>query len=196
MLPTGEIVRDVLIAQDGGAFRKAVRTGTVVIDMGSSDPLGTRALGVELRHLGVQLVDAPVSKRVAAFTSSGTPVASATAIPMVIMIGGDKEAVARARPLLAVSATRCSKPARSARRTHLRRSTIYASAASHVALAEALLAAQRFGLDTKTCIDVINVSTGRASCPKFCSASRSTIQISLPASRPACSRRTSSRLPI
>ena len=94
MLPTGEIVRDVLIAQDGGAFRKGVRTGTVVIDMGSSDPLGTRALGVELRHLGVQLVDAPVSKRIAAFTSSGTPVASATAIPMVIMIGGAREAAA------------------------------------------------------------------------------------------------------
>jgi len=38
----------------------------------------------------------------------------------------------------------------------------YASAASHVALAEALLAGQRFGLDPKTFIDVINVSTGQS----------------------------------
>ena len=38
----------------------------------------------------------------------------------------------------------------------------YASAASHVALAEALLAGQRFGLDPKVMIDVINVSTGRS----------------------------------
>src|SRR4029077_19929156 len=101
MLPTGEIVRDVLIAQNGGSFRKAVRTGTVVIDMGSSDPLGTRALGVELGHLGVQLVDAPVSKRVAAFTSSGTPVARATATPMGIMTGGAKAGGGGVRLLLA-----------------------------------------------------------------------------------------------
>lgn len=162
MLPTGEIVRDVLIVQNGGAFRKAVRTGTVVIDMGSSDPLGTRALGVELRHLGVQLVDAPVSKRVAAFTSSGTPVASATAIPMVIMIGGDKEAVARARPLLADIGDTLFETGALGSAHALKALNNYASAASHVALAEALLAAQRFGLDPKTCIDVINVSTGRS----------------------------------
>jgi 3-hydroxyisobutyrate dehydrogenase len=162
MLPTGEIVRHVLTAQDNGAFRRGVRAGTIVIDMGSSDPFGTQALGADLRTLGVQLVDAPVSKRVAAFTSSGIPVANATAIPMVIMIGGDQGVVARARPLLADIGDTLFETGALGSAHALKALNNYASAASHVALAEALLAAQRFGLDPRVCIDVINVSTGRS----------------------------------
>jgi 3-hydroxyisobutyrate dehydrogenase len=162
MLPTGEIVRHVLTAQDDGAFRRAVRAGTIVIDMGSSDPLGTQALGADLRPLGVQLVDAPVSKRVAAFTSSGIPVANTTAIPMVIMIGGERDVVARAKALLADIGDTLFETGVLGSAHALKALNNYASAASHVALAEALLAARRFGLDLRTCIDVINVSTGRS----------------------------------
>jgi 3-hydroxyisobutyrate dehydrogenase len=162
VLPTGEIVREVLLAQEDGAFLRAVRAGTTVIDMGSSDPNGTQALGADLRQAGVRLVDAPVSKRVAVFTSSGTPVARAGAIPMVIMIGGDKDAVGRAKPLLADIGDTLFETGALGSAHALKALNNYASAASHVALAEALLAAQRFGLDPKTCIDVINVSTGRS----------------------------------
>ena len=162
MLPTGETVRQVLLAQDNGAFRKAVRPGTIVIDMGSSDPLGTQALGAELRQLGVQLVDAPVSKRAAVFAESGTPTAGASAIPMVIMIGGDLDAVVRAKPLLARIGDTLFTTGALGSAHALKALNNYASAASHAALAEALLAARRFGLDPKTCIDVINVSTGRS----------------------------------
>jgi 3-hydroxyisobutyrate dehydrogenase len=162
VLPTGEIVREVLLAQEGGAFLRAVRAGTTVIDMGSSDPIGTQALGADLRQAGVQLVDAPVSKRVAVFTSSGTPVAREGAIPMVIMIGGDKDAIGRAKPLLADIGDTLFETGALGSAHALKALNNYASAASHVALAEALLAAQRCGLDLKTCIDVINVSTGRS----------------------------------
>jgi 3-hydroxyisobutyrate dehydrogenase len=162
MLPTGDIVRDVLLHQEDAAFRNAVRPGTLVIDMGSSDPHGTQALGAELRKLGVELVDAPVSKRVAVFTSSGTPVARATAIPMVIMIGGDAGAVARVKPLLADIGDTLFETGPPGSAHALKALNNYASAASHVALAEALLAGQRFGLDPKVMIDVINVSTGRS----------------------------------
>src|SRR5262245_29887807 len=162
MLPTGELVRGVLLTQDGGAFRTAVRPGTIVVDMGSSDPRGTQSLGAELRQLGVQLVDAPVSKRSAVFAASGTPVASGSAIPMVIMIGGDKDAVATARPLLADIGDTLFTTGALGSAHALKALNNYASAASHVALAEALLVAQRLGLDPKTCIDVINVSTGRS----------------------------------
>ena len=162
MLPTGDIVREVLLHQGDAAFRKTVRPGTLVIDMGSSDPRGTQALGAELSKLGVELVDAPVSKRVAVFTASGTPVARATAIPMVIMIGGDARAVARAKPLLADIGDTLFETGPLGSAHALKALNNYASAASHVALAEALLAGQRFGLDPKVMIDVINVSTGRS----------------------------------
>jgi 3-hydroxyisobutyrate dehydrogenase len=162
MLPTGDIGREVLLHQEDAAFRKAVRPGTLVIDMGSSDPRGTQELGAELRKLGAELVDAPVSKRVAVFTASGTPIASATAIPMVIMIGGDARAVARAKLLLADIGDTLFETGPLGSAHALKALNNYASAASHVALAEALLAGQRFGLDPRVMIDVINVSTGRS----------------------------------
>jgi 3-hydroxyisobutyrate dehydrogenase len=162
MLPTGEIVRSVLLHDEDASFRRAVRPGTLVIDMGSSDPRGTQALGAELRKLGVELVDAPVSKRAAVFTTAGTPVARATTIPMVIMIGGDPGSVARAKPLLADIGDTLFETGLLGSAHALKALNNYASAASHVALAEALLAGQRFGLDAKVMIDVINVSTGRS----------------------------------
>ena len=163
MLPSGEDVRHALFHQDDAGFLKAARPGTVVIDMGSSDPLGTRALGTALRERGVSLLDAPVSKRVAVFGASGTPVATGSAIPMVIMIGGDdRQAIARAKPLLAAIGDTLFETGALGSGHALKALNNYASAASHVALAEALLVAERFGLDRKIVIDVINVSTGRS----------------------------------
>ena len=163
MLPNGEIVRQVVLTDEDGAFMKAVRPGSVVIDMGSSDPLGTRALGAALRMRGVALIDAPVSKRAAVFTASGTPQATATAIPMVIMLGGDDEgAIAKAKPLLAQIGDTLFETGGLGSGHAIKALNNYVSAASHVALGEASLTAERFGLNIKTLIDVINVSTGRS----------------------------------
>jgi 3-hydroxyisobutyrate dehydrogenase len=163
MLPTGDIVRQALLTDGDGAFVKAVRPGAIVIDMGSSDPLGTRELGAVLKAQGVVLIDAPVSKRATVFAASGTPQATASAIPMVIMIGGDDAAaIARAKPLLAAIGDTLFETGALGSGHALKALNNYASAASHVALAEALLAGERFGLDAKTMIDVINVSTGRS----------------------------------
>lgn len=163
MLPNGEIVRHVALTAEDGAFMKAMRPGSIVIDMGSSDPLGTRALGATLRAHGVALIDAPVSKRATVFAASGTPQAATTAIPMVIMIGGDdKAAVAKAKPLLAQIGDTLFETGALGSGHAIKALNNYVSAASHVALGEALLAAERFGLDAKTLIDVINASTGRS----------------------------------
>jgi 3-hydroxyisobutyrate dehydrogenase len=163
MLPTGDDVQQVLLIQDDSAFAKSVQPGTIVVDMGSSDPIGTRKLGEELKKFQVRLIDAPISKRATVFTDSGTPKASATAIPMVIMIGGDdKAAIARAKPLLAAIGDTLFETGGLGSGHATKALNNYASAASHVALAEALLVGQRFGLDPKTFIDVINVSTGKS----------------------------------
>ena len=163
MLPNGEIVRHVFLSAEDGAFLKTVKPGTIVIDMGSSDPLGTRALGAALRERGAALIDAPVSKRATVFAASGTPQATASAIPMVIMIGGDDQAaIAKAKPVLAAIGDTLFETGALGSGHAVKALNNYASAASHVALGEALLAAERFGLDPKTFIDVINVSTGRS----------------------------------
>src|SRR3977135_2742073 len=45
MLPTGREVRAALIEAQGGALIAGLRPGTIVIDMSSADPVGTRTLG-------------------------------------------------------------------------------------------------------------------------------------------------------
>src|SRR5687768_1501011 len=56
MLPDGDAVRDAVLDA-----LPALKPRSVVVDMGSSDPAGTRALGVALSKNNVDMVDAPVS---------------------------------------------------------------------------------------------------------------------------------------
>src|SRR5690606_38498045 len=89
MLPTGRDVRDALLGEGGAAT--GLERGAIVVDMSSSDPVGTRELGALLRERGVGLVDAPVSGLVTR-AETGT---------LTIMIGADdEEAVAKAEPVL------------------------------------------------------------------------------------------------
>ncbi len=93
MLPTGPIVRQVLEQQEGGALAKSLRCGTIVVDMSSSEPTGTRMLAAKLEQIGVTLIDAPVSGGVQ----------GAEAGQLVLMIGcDDAKALARVRPVLDV----------------------------------------------------------------------------------------------
>ena len=69
----------------------ALAPGAVVVDMSSSNPEGTTALGKELAALGLSLVDAPVSGGVQR-AGTGT---------LTIMIGADDEdAIGVAQPVL------------------------------------------------------------------------------------------------
>src|SRR5471030_963064 len=83
MLPNGAIVREVAIAAD-------LKSGQLLLDMSSSAPMGTRALGEELAQKGVAMVDAPVSGGVA----------KARTATLAIMAGGLAENVERAQPVL------------------------------------------------------------------------------------------------
>jgi 3-hydroxyisobutyrate dehydrogenase len=87
MLPDSAIVGSVM--SDPG-LRAGLRAGLLVIDMGSSEPVKTRALAAELDALGVELVDAPVSGGVGGATN-GT---------LTIMVGGAARAIARVTPVL------------------------------------------------------------------------------------------------
>src|SRR3954471_5002950 len=61
MLPSGREVRQALLETDGGALTLNLRSGSIVVDMSSADPVGTRRLGEELATRGIALADAPVS---------------------------------------------------------------------------------------------------------------------------------------
>jgi 3-hydroxyisobutyrate dehydrogenase len=149
MLPTGAIVREVLLGPDGVAGK--LPKGALVIDMSSSEPQGTRELGAALADLGVALVDAPVS--------GGVPRAQDAAL--TIMIGGDVAAIARARPVLELLGKRLFEVGTLGAGHAMKALNNYVSAAAFEATSEALLIGKAFGIDPTQLIDILNVSTGR-----------------------------------
>jgi 2-hydroxy-3-oxopropionate reductase len=89
MLESGPIVQDVLFAQ--GAAR-AMRSGSLFIDMASIQPREARDHAARLAELGIACLDAPVS--------GGT--GGAEGGTLVIMVGGKAADFERARPVFAV----------------------------------------------------------------------------------------------
>ena len=152
MLPDGHIVRRVALGKSAGddSLVKGFAKGAVIIDMSSSAPVGTRELGKDLAERGITLMDAPVSGGVK----------GAVAATMSIMIGGDKALADKYDDLLAAMGKRFLVGTLGSGHA-AKVLNNYVSAAGLAAAAEAVLVAERFGIDPQTLINVINASTGR-----------------------------------
>jgi 3-hydroxyisobutyrate dehydrogenase len=148
MLPDGAAVRQVLLGDDGIAA--GLSPGCVVLDMSSSEPLGTRELGAKLADSGICLVDAPVSGGVKRAVT-GT---------LAIMAGGEPAAITRCRPVLArLGQVFCSGASGSGHAVKALNN--YLSAVALAATAEAMLAGERFGIEPTAMLEILNHSTGR-----------------------------------
>src|SRR5688572_28519153 len=152
MLPDGHIVRRVALGREPAddSLAKGFAKGALIIDMSSSAPVGTRELGKDLAERGISRLDAPVSGGVR----------GAIAGTMSIMIGGDKALADAHDDLLAAMGKRFYVGSLGSGHA-AKVLNNYVSAAGLAAAAEAVLVAQRFGIDPHTLIGVINASTGR-----------------------------------
>jgi len=151
MLPTGKEVRACLLETEGGALAAHLPNGALVIDMSSADPVGTRATHADLARRGLAFVDAPVS--------GGVP--RATDGSLAIMIGGETEAVAAAKPVLSRMGTRLFEVGGPGNGHAMKALNNFVAGTGFIAVAEAILVGKRFGLDPNVMIDVMNVSTGK-----------------------------------
>jgi 3-hydroxyisobutyrate dehydrogenase len=149
MLPDGKIVREVALGESG--FAAGLNEGSIVIDMSSSDPVGTRQLGAELKARGIHLVDAPVSGGVKRAEDGS----------LAAMVGGDAEAIDRVKPLLCVMAKQIFLTGPLGSGHAMKALNNLVSAAGLWIAAEALLIGKHFGLAPDTMVDVLNASTGR-----------------------------------
>jgi 3-hydroxyisobutyrate dehydrogenase len=148
MLPDGDAVREAVLDA-----LPALEPGAVVVDMSSSDPAGTRALGSALRAKEIGMVDAPVSG--AKFKAKdGT---------LAIMAGGELEDFARVLPVLQKLGNQIFHVGPLGAGHAVKALNNYLGAAGTLAGFEALLIAQAFGLDPVRMLDAINASTGRNS---------------------------------
>ena len=149
MLPDGAIVADALLRWGIGA---ALRPGSLVLEMSSSDPADTLRTAAGLEAHDVRVIDSPVS--------GGVP--RAVTGELSLMVGGDDADIAMAQPVLRV----LGDPARQFRTGALgtghamKALNNVVGAATYCATAEAVVAGARFGLDPKTMIDILNASTG------------------------------------
>lgn len=148
MVPNSDAVESLT---DGGLL-DALEPGAVLVDMGSSEPLRTRALAERAAERGASLVDAPVSGGV-----SGARNATLT-----VMVGGADAAVAAVRPLLETMGKQVHHVGPPGAGHALKALNNYLSATHLLATSEAVLIGEQFGLDADVMLDVINKSSGRS----------------------------------
>ena len=153
MLPTGDDVRAVALGgEDSGGLVAGMAAGSVLIDMSSSAPLGTRQLAQDLEPHGIALVDAPVSGGVAG-ARGGT---------LAVMVGGDQAQIERCRPVLEHLGKAIYEMGGSGTGHAMKALNNYCSAAALSSACEALIVGDRMGLEPATMVAVLNASSGRS----------------------------------
>ena len=148
MLPDGDTVREAVLEA-----LPSLREGAVVIDMSSSEPAATRALASALRPRRIALIDAPVSGAIA----------KAKDATLAIMVGGERDALEKARPILQAMGSDVFHVGPLGAGHAVKALNNYLGAAGTLAGFEALRIARAFGLDPKPMLEAINASTGRNS---------------------------------
>jgi 3-hydroxyisobutyrate dehydrogenase len=148
LLPDGKIVRDVVTVVSA---HLRLDPRTVIADMSSSDPVGTRELGTELIAAGFEFVDAPVSGGVKR-ALNGT---------LAIMAGGAAATIDRLQPLFEALGTAIFRTGALGSGHAMKALNNYVSAAGLIATVEALRIGRSFGLDPSLMTDILNASTGR-----------------------------------
>ncbi|WP_345750857.1 NAD(P)-dependent oxidoreductase [Microbacterium rhizophilus] len=148
LLPDSRIVDAVL---DDLTASGALAASSVVIDMSSSEPEHTQRNARRLAELGIRFIDAPVSGGV-----RGAETAALT-----VMVGGTGETVEEMRPLLERLGTVIHVGDAGA--GHAVKALNNLLSAVHLwATSEAVLVAERFGIDPETTLRVVNGSSGRS----------------------------------
>ncbi|MGJ8560300.1 MAG: NAD(P)-dependent oxidoreductase [Litorimonas sp.] len=87
-LTTSEVVEKIVYGQDG--ILEGVKSGSVVIDFGTSIPASTKKIGADLAKKGVGMLDAPLGR---------TPAHAKDGL-LNIMAAGDKETFEKYKPIL------------------------------------------------------------------------------------------------
>ena len=152
MLPTSDIVREVVGGDDADCLLHGLSPGKVVIDMSTSNPTHTRQLGEALSPLGVAVVDAPVAGGVV-FAEDGS---------LTIMTGGDAETVARCQPLFDAMGGEIIHCGALGAAHAIKALNNYVNATGLIAAIEALVIGRKFGVETDTIIKaLLSATTGR-----------------------------------
>lgn len=143
-------VEAVLFGPDGAA--EGMRERALAIDMSTIPPSASQAIAERLRERGIRFLDAPV-------TGSRPKAEDGT---LTIIVGGDPDDVAQARPLFdAMGATIIHMgPTGHGSMAKLLNNSV--AAINTVAIAQALQAGEDYGLDLERLVDVMKSGSGNS----------------------------------
>jgi 3-hydroxyisobutyrate dehydrogenase len=142
MVPDDKVVRAVLFEK---GLADALARGTTVIDMSSSAPEGTVAIGKDLAARGIGYVDAPVMGGVV-FAQDAT---------LDIMAGGEAELVERCKPLFEAIGRKLYVCGPLGSGHVLKCLANYINACAMINTLEAMTIGAKFGLDSGVMADAI-----------------------------------------
>ena len=142
-LADDEAVRAAYDGADG--IIAGLRSGAVVCDASTVAPDTVRGLALRARDIGATLLDTPVSGSVSTVEAGG----------LVVMAGGDRDALDRARPVLESMATRVVHLGPVGTGAAMKLAVNGVLHALNIALSEGLVLAERAGIERETAYDVL-----------------------------------------
>jgi 3-hydroxyisobutyrate dehydrogenase-like beta-hydroxyacid dehydrogenase len=144
-VPTDDVLEAVASGPDG--IIAGLAADQIWIDMSTVSPRTSRRLGEQVDAHGAVMLDAPVSGSVPQ-VQTGT---------LTIMVGGDREAYARAEPVLRVLGTP-THVGGSGQGLVLKLAINISLAVQMLAFSEGVLLAERAGIDRRLAVDVMTES--------------------------------------
>ncbi|MEO0056896.1 MAG: hypothetical protein RIT17_332 [Pseudomonadota bacterium] len=147
MLPNGQIVKQVYWDDVIGHAPE----GAILLDCSTIDVATAREVITVTEQHGYQMVDAPVSGGIAA-ANGGT---------LTFMVGGSKEAFARAQPILAAMGKAVIHAGDAGTGQAAKICNNMLLAIHMIGTCEAFAMAQKLGLDPQTFYDISSVSSGQ-----------------------------------
>ena len=153
MLPNDKVVRSVVLGEGTeNCVAAGLAKGAIVMDMGTSNPSGTRSLAEALKPRGLEVVDAPVMGGVI-FAKDAT---------LDIMVGGDAALVERVKPVLQALGRSIISCGGTGTAHAMKALANYVNACALINAIEAMTIGRKFGLDSKLMADaLIPMCSGR-----------------------------------
>jgi 3-hydroxyisobutyrate dehydrogenase len=151
ILPDSKIIDQLLWGNNQDGIASHFQKDTLVIDMSSSRPINSKTNAERLHHLGFSFVDAPVSGGVKRAIDGS----------LAIMVGGDEHDIQPVMPIFQALGKTIVHVGTAGAGHAVKALNNYVSAAGLLAVSEALVAAEKFGINPHLANQVFNASTGK-----------------------------------
>ena len=151
ILPDSHIIDRLLWGNNQDGIVSHFQKDTLVIDMSSSRPTNSKINAERLHHLGFGFIDAPVSGGVKRAIDGS----------LAIMIGGNGEQIQPVMPVFQALGKTIVHVGTAGAGHAVKALNNYVSAAGLLAVSEALVAAEKFGINPHLANQVFNASSGK-----------------------------------